>query len=45
MKALRPVYAGAYDGACLPPDIGPGAAIIQINAAWIPGAQVSIQLK
>ena len=29
----------------VPPDISPGAATIQISAAWIPGAPVSIAVK
>jgi uncharacterized protein (TIGR03437 family) len=42
-------YPGAIDGYQVnfrvPPDTGPGTAIIQISAAWIPGAPVSIQVK
>jgi uncharacterized protein (TIGR03437 family) len=42
-------YPGAVDGYQVnfrvPPDISPGAATIQISAAWIPGAPVSISVK
>jgi hypothetical protein len=42
-------YPGAVDGYQVnfrvPPDISPGAATIQISAAWIPGAPVSIPVK
>jgi hypothetical protein len=42
-------YAGAIDGYQVnfrvPPDITPGAATIQISAAWIPGAPVGIAVK
>lgn len=42
-------YPGAIDGYQVnfrvPPDISPGTAIIQISAAWIPGAPVSIAVR
>jgi hypothetical protein len=42
-------YPGAVDGYQVnfrvPPDVSAGAATIQINAAWIPGAPVSIAVK
>jgi uncharacterized protein (TIGR03437 family) len=42
-------YPGSVDGYQVnfrvPPDISPGAATIQITAAWIPGAPVSITVK
>ena len=42
-------YPGAVDSYQVnfrvPPGIGPGAATIQISAAWIPGAPVSIPVK
>jgi len=42
-------YPGAVDGYQVnfrvPPGISPGAATIQISAAWIPGAPVNIAVK
>ena len=42
-------YPGAIDGYQVnfrvPPDITPGAATIQISAAWIPGAPVDVAVK
>ena len=42
-------YPGAVDSYQVnfrvPPDISPGAATVQISAAWIPGAPVSIAVK
>jgi len=42
-------YPGAVDGYQVnfrvPPDISPGLATIQVSAAWIPGAPVSITVK
>jgi uncharacterized protein (TIGR03437 family) len=42
-------YPGSVDGYQVnfrvPPDISQGGATIQISAAWIPGAPVSIAVK
>lgn len=52
-KSAEVLAAVGYPGAVdtyqvnfrVPPDIGSGTAAIQITAAWIPGAPVSISIK
>jgi uncharacterized protein (TIGR03437 family) len=46
-------YAGGYGGAIdgyqvnfrLPAGLSPGAAVLQLTAAWIPGAETRISVK
>lgn len=52
-QSAEVLYAGGYPGAIdgyqvnfrLPPGLNPGAATLQLTAAWIPGPEVKIVLK